>query len=372
MAQMSARVTGFPGPAIRREMVSSGISPAGIGAVAAACCLSFAARAAAEEAEPVHLTYDAPARCPSEAALLETISRDGGRLVQVPDEQPARSFLLHIAGTDPIVGRLLIRHRDGREAAREVDDIDCDVVMRALAVLVALSLKPVSTPPEPPAPENPTPSPPEPEVEGPLPAVPGLAAGPLPIEPGSSEYDDPRPSVRRPRGWRFDFSGEGTVSTGAAASLDPGFAAYLELLDEIPSFFAPSIRLGAEISAKQSFAAVDNVSRLVARLDACSFRAVASRPWSDDALTLEPCARIDVGRLDVKGWATGMELNAEQLWVAPAALLRLRWTSPGVFVELEGGALFPLTRNPFSGDGSSFAVPPIGATSGLGFGVYAM
>jgi hypothetical protein len=163
------------------------------------------------------------------------------------------------------------------------------------------------------------------------------------------------------------------VSTGAVPSLDPGFAAYLELLDEIPSFFAPSIRLGVEISAKQGFAAADDVSRLVARLDACSFRAVASRPWSDDALTLEPCARIDVGRLDVHGWATGMALNAEQLWVAPAALLRLRWTSPGVFVELEGGALFPLTRDHFfSGDGSGFAVPPIGATTGLGFGVYVL
>jgi hypothetical protein len=235
-----------------------------------------------------------------------------------------------------------------------------------------LSLKPVLTQPEPPAPEQPTPSQPEPEVEGPLPPVPGLAAGPLLFEPTRSEYDDPRPSVRRPRGWRFDFSGEGTVSTGAVPSLDPGFAAYLELLDEIPSFFAPSIRLGVEISAKQSFAAADNVSRLVARLDACSFRAVASRPWSDDALTLEPCARIDVGRLDVQGWATGMELKAERLWVAPAALLRLRWTSPGVFVELEGGALFPLIRGHFSGDGSDFAVPPMGATTGLGFGVYAL
>ena len=353
-------------------MASTGIGPAGIGAVAAACCLLFATRASAEDPEPVHLTYDAPARCPSEAALLETIARDGGRLVQVPYEQPARSFRLHIEGTDPIVGRLVIRRRDGREAPREVDDIDCDVVMRALAVLVALSLKPVSPEPEPPASETSTPSPQEPGFDGPLPPVPGLAAGPLPIEPTRSEYDDPRPSVRRPQGWRFDFSGEGTMSTGAVPSLDPGLAAYLELLDEIPSFFAPSIRLGVEISAKQGFAAADNVSRLVARLDACSFRAAATRPWSDDALTLEPCARIDVGRVDLQSWATGAQTRTERPWVAPAALLRLRWTSPGVFVELEGGALFPLIRDHFSVDGSSFAVPPIGATTGLGFGVFVL
>jgi hypothetical protein len=355
-------------------MASTGMGRVGIGALAGACCLVFATRASAEDAEPVHLTYDAPAQCPSEAALLAIVSRDGGRLVQVPEEQPARSFRLHIEGTGPIVGRLVIRHRDGREAVREIDDIDCDVVVRALAVLVAMSLTPpVSTQPEPPAPETPTPSPPEPGLDGPLPPVPGLAAGPFASEPPStSEDDDPRPSMQRPRGWRFDVSGEGTVNTGALPSLDPGFAGYLELVDEIPSLLAPSIRVGAEIDATQELTAADNVRRLVARVDACSFRAVLARPWADDAFTLAPCARIDVGRLDVQGWTTGTRTDAARLWVAPAALLRLRWTSPGVFVELEGGALFPLIRAHFSGDVPDFTVPWIGATSGLGFGVYVL
>jgi hypothetical protein len=267
---------------------------------------------------------------------------------------------------------------------REIRDGDCDVLASALALLVAMSLKPPPpTPPDPPLPS--LPSPPAPESDEPLPPVPGLAAGPFPpSEPGSSEYDDPRPSVPRPHGWRIDVSGEGTLSTGAIPSVDPGFAAYLELLDEKPSLFAPSIRLGAEVGENQMNDIRNSVvSRIVGRLDACSFRGMLSQPWSDQAFTLEPCLRIDVGRLGVQSWPVSStptpdgspvltQVETSRLWVAPAGLVRLRWTTPGIFVEIEGGVTVPLTREHFSGYALDFTVPPIGATTGVGFGIYVL
>jgi hypothetical protein len=110
---------------------------------------------------------------------------------------------------------------------------------------------------------------------------------------------------------------------------------------------------------------------------------VLSVAWSDQAFTLEPCVRIDVGRLGVQAWnpssnsGPGLMVETEQiesarLWLAPAGLLRLRWTSSAVFVEIEGGVTVPLARDRFTGYGLDFTVPPVGATAGLGFGVYVL
>ena len=108
-------------------------------------------------------------------------------------------------------------------------------------------------------------------------------------------------------------------------------------------------------------------------MDACPWRAMLSRPWSDDAFTLQACARTDVGRLDVEtpnlgipGTRTG---EAKRLWLSPAALLRVRWTSPRFFVEVEGGVAFPLLRERFFlQDALVFEVPPVAETTGFGLG----
>jgi hypothetical protein len=373
--------TGSPPAAMSRGMGSIAVQRARIAALVGIACALCAPRAAAEDAEPIHLAYDAPAGCASEAAFLDIVGRDGGQFVLAPATQPARSLRLHLEGEGPFRGTLVVRETDGTEATREMTGARCDDVVRSLAVLVALSLEPVpphvvptpETPPVSPTasePEVPPPAPTGP-VE-PLPAVPGLAAaipGTESREPSGSSDDGPV-SVRPPQGWRVDVSGETTLSTGAVPSLDLGLAAYVELLDETPSFLTPSIRVGVDLSKNQGDEFFTTVRRLVGRLDVCSFRLVLSRPWSDDAFTLQPCARLDVGRTDVEAFDTWAEVDAARLWVAPAALLRLRWTSPRIFVELEGGVAVPLVREHFMTPESDFEVPPIALTTGLGFGVF--
>jgi hypothetical protein len=348
---------------------------AGIGALVGAVGLLLATGASAREVEPVHFTYEAPAECPGESALLDMVARDGGRLVQVPDEHSARSFRVRIRGGHLVRGSLIVRDADGREAAREVSDPDCDVVVRALAVLVALSLRPpISTDPNPSTPEAPTSPPSESASKDKLPPAPessGAFTWPRP-----SESDASSQSTVRPHGWRLDLSLEGTESTGVMPWLDSAFAVYVELQDEIPSFLAPSIRLGTETGATQHDGLGTTAQRFVVRLDACSLRAVASSIWSDDTFTLEPCARVDIGRVDFESSFSGT--HAKWLWIEPATLLRLRWTTPTLFVELEGGVTFPLNQahwatpsaSPFSARMPDFVTPRIGATTGLGFGVY--
>jgi hypothetical protein len=352
-----------------------------IAALAGAGCALWAARAAAQDAEPIHLSYDAPPTCGTEGAFLDIVGRDGGPFVLAPETEPARSFRVHLEGDGPFRGTLVVRESDGAEATREMSGARCDDVVRSLAVLVALSLEPPLPPPaEPLTPETPASAPatPPPGPAEPLPAVPGFAAAiPGAGSPDPSGPSDDGPvSLRPPQGWRLDLSGETTLSTGAMPYLDLGLAAYAELLDETPNFLTPSIRIGIDLSKDQGDGFVTTIRRVVGRLDACSLRLVLSRPWSDDAFTLQPCARIDVGRIDVEASEPWAEVETARLWVAPAGLVRLRWTSPRIFVEFEGGVAVPLVRERFafasglSSPSPDFEVPPIALTTGLGFGVF--
>src|SRR6516164_2724774 len=88
--------------------------------------LVASAPASAQGALPVHLTFDAPAGCPGEEDFIAMIAQAGGRLVQVPEEQAVRSFVLQVTGTSPARGRLVIREGNGREAVRELNDSRCD------------------------------------------------------------------------------------------------------------------------------------------------------------------------------------------------------------------------------------------------------
>ena len=354
--------TGSPRAAIGREMGS--VRRTSIAALVGASCALCATRAGAQDAESIHFAYDAPAGCPRESEFLDLVGRDGGQFVPASGSQPARSFTVHIEEGDAVSGRLVVREADGSEAVREMGGARCDDVVRSLAVLVALALEPfVPTVPEPTVREAPPSGSP----------VPGFAVADPGVE-SSPELPEGDATARPPRtGWRLDISGEGTLSKGAAPSLDPGLALYVEALDESPHFLAPSIRVGFEIGATEGVSYVSAFKRIVGRLDACSLRAVLSRPWSDDAFTLEPCARLDVGRIVVGSTQDWGEVEARRLWIAPAALLRLRWTSPRFFVEAEGGAAFPLVRERFSFSGyvsgvPDFVVPPIAMTTGLGFG----
>ena len=197
-------------------------------------------------------------------------------------------------------------------------------------------------------------------------------------QPESPEFEPPA-EAPTPHRWRLGVSGEGTVSTGAAPSLAPAFAAYVELVDLSTAVFAPSLRVGVELAANEAVTNGGSVHRIVGRLDGCPWQAALSRPWSDDAFTLQACARIDLGRLELDPFGFGpmpvaRPAEVSRPWIAPAGLVRLGWRSPSFFLAVEGGAVVPLVRERFSFPSTRvppttpFEIPPLALTTGLGFG----
>jgi hypothetical protein len=345
-----------------------------VGAVVASC----AARASAQDAEPVRLAYDAPAGCPTESDFRELVARDGGALAPASNGGAARSVVVHIESSDSIVGTLVVRAADGTGAAREIHGDRCEDVARSLAVLVALVAEPAL--PAPPAPGPPAtvseaPAPLPPAV--PPPAVPGLAAPVEGTQPDSPEFEPPdeEPSPHR---WRLGIEGEGTLTRGVSPGSNPGIAGYVELADVSTRVFAPTVRLGVELAADEALDNVGTYRRFVGRLDACPWQAALARPWSDDAFTLQACARIDVGRIEVDPVPPTSGPSApevQRLWVAPAGLVRVGWRSPSLFLALEGGVACPLLRQRFwlhddALEPPAFTLPPplLTWTAGLGMG----
>jgi hypothetical protein len=323
--------------------------------------------ASAAEPERLHLSYNVPAECPSEGDFLDMVARDGGLLVRAADDELARSFAVRVQVSGSVDGWLVVRGVDGSEAARAIAGGRCDDVVRSLAVLVALSVEPGAS-------SSPVPSAPDASVEG----------APTTLERPTA------PDAVRPRRLRGAISAEGTLGGGAAPGAVPAVAAYIELLRDAPGAFEPSVRLGGEISATWTTSVMGpdtfvprsglvlpgstvgetTFQKLAARLDACPLRWLAARPWANDALSAQACARFEAGQLEAHARGFPNAKDARRLWAAAAPLLRLRWIFPAVFFEVEGGVVFPFARERFFMEPSTlvFEVPAVTGTLGLGFG----
>jgi hypothetical protein len=306
---------------------------------------STPARAGAGPTEEIHLTYEAPEGCPSEAQFLEAVDQNGGHLTRVGSERRARTFVVTIELARPAVGRLVIHNLDGRDAVRPIDGERCEDVVQSLAVLVALSLDP----------ERPDSPPPR-----------------LPPEPPARKETSTEVAVPLPReGWRLGAEahlgalGDGSVVWG----LD------VEALDDLPGAFAPSLRLGfertlASDSVGRAPGPTASVSRTLGRAEACPVRwKTTQRRWSPTTtVAAHLCARGEVGVLDVQ--PGDGKADVSRPWVATAGTLRLRATWSFLFLDLEGGATFPLVRDRFFFEPATnvYEVPPIAAAFELGFG----
>ncbi len=346
-----------------------------VGAVVASC----AARASAQDTKPVRLTYDAPAGCPTESDFREH-GRPRRRIGSRPAStvrSPTRSVVVHIESSDAVVGTLVVRADDGTDAMREIQGDRCEDVARSLAVLVALVAEPALPAPPAPVAQGAVSVAPAPLQPAPPLAVPGLAAPADGTQPESPEFEPPdeEPSPHR---WRLGIEGEGTLTRGVSPGSNPGIAGYVELADVSNRVLAPTVRLGVELAADETLDNVGTYRRLVGRLDACPWQAALSRPWSDDAFTLQACARIDVGRIEVDPTPPTTAPSApdvQRLWVAPAGLVRMGWRSPSLFLALEGGVASPLLRQRFwvhddALEPPAFTLPPplLTWTAGLGMG----
>jgi hypothetical protein len=312
---------------------------------------------AAVAAEPVRLVYRAPATCPDEAAFIAAVrARTAEALFVTGAETTSRTFTVSVDAVDPVnaigagfKGTLEVTDRQAQTAQRHFEAADCGQVASALALLTALTIDPNASMAEPPAP---------PAVARVIP-ISEPAPAPLPVR------------ADRPR-WEFAAGVGVSLASGLFPAVAVGPALVGEVAREPRGVWAPAIRVGL-LYAQTGFLGPSSSEAQyrwgAVRVEGCPVRAAFA------TLEVRPCARVDTGFL----WADGTEsaiavpTPATKGWLAAGAGARARWFPVRrFFVELEAGALLPITRPTFVFTGPAAVVhrtPPALATGGLGVGV---
>ena len=121
------------------------------------------ALAADPPVEAIHLSYVAPPVCPVEADLVSAVGDMGGTFREAEPSETARSFDVVVSKTPGgFTGSLSARTPAGDERVRTVTCPHCASVVRALGLVMAMTLA-EPPPPAPPAEDRPPPPlPPEP------------------------------------------------------------------------------------------------------------------------------------------------------------------------------------------------------------------
>ena len=317
------------------------------------------------QAEPVRVSYAAPADCPSEGAFIERVRSRVQRARYAEPGELARAFEVTVrnAPSDTgFVGYLEFVGADGRHAERNVKGATCDELASSLALITALAIDDRIEPAEP-------------AEMPPIPAPPPLAPSAPPKEAKPSLVASPReperaePAARERLRWDLGLSaGTATwITSNAAVTL----GAYVEL-------GAPKAGWSARLSvfdSRQTHTVTDvgsaDFATDWARLEACPIAVPMS-----SRLSLIPCAAVDLGVLHasaVKSPGLEPRASSNRLWAAGIALLRLGWqATPRWVAGLDAELGVPLTRSTFqfqSPNVDLFETPQIGAGGKIWLGL---
>lgn len=316
--------------------------------------LSVARRASAE-APPSVVWYRASAECPSEAEFLQRLA-DGARRARLAQAGDHIDFVVTLlAAPGETVGRLERQTQGGTVAIRELRDVSCARVADGLALSLDLALEPgaprASSAADPPLPPSSPPANPDTSADPGSPVAPPSAA-PVPKEepapPLSAPHTDPLPvsaarppaATSRPRAatlphWSLGLDG-GAISGVAPSALARG-AVFVQADHALPGVASElAFRLAVLGALGSPKTEIGPVKRWLTagRAEACPWR------WGGEALNVRPCLAFELG-------ATGASAaeQASSLWAAPGLGLRAGLAVlRGVGVELEAGALAPLSR----------------------------
>jgi hypothetical protein len=300
--------------------------------------------------ESVGVEYHAPVTCPDERAFVAQVSARTARFRRALGGA-ARTFVVTLAPAvgAGVHGRLDAVDAGGARTSRELDGDTCEQVIRALALVTALAIDPNAS------------LAPVPLSTAPPPAVP---------QPGPVRVRE-SPARGGLEGSWLD-AGAGATINGVVA---PGPLVGVELFVEgglAPNaLVSPSLRVGGELAPGASFDVPGSGSAsfalTVALLEACPLHA------SLGPVTLAPCMRADAGSLRGEGSNIAHPSHETRLWADVGAVARGRWAPwRGFFLEIQGGLVFPLTRDRFHFDVPDVTInraPAAGGTAAAGAGV---
>jgi len=373
--------------------------------------------AADEPAEPVRLTYQAPAGCPDEAAFVARLLARTRRVRPAWPGEHARTFAVVVNAGSPASGQVTIRGDVGSDKTRSLQGDTCSDVADGMALVVALAIDPhwgagpsppasapvagpaddsahgatsraplaeVNVPPAPAEEGNASPPPsPGPSAEGNAALNP--PAGPsalLVVAPAESPADrtvapvpevassDHAPPEVSATARSFFVGGDFAVATGVAPGALFGGSPYVGWRGNRAGWVDPSVRLAFLRATSDTIDVVGeglaNFTWTVGRLDVCP---LASPRWAARA---QACVRAEAGALEGRGFGISGAADRLRAWLAAGPILRVEWALPWrLFVDAEAGLLLRVTDDHFvfQPDVSIDRVPWVGATTGIGLGI---
>lgn len=306
--------------------------------------LSLLSTARAEAVStPIHLEYRSGEGCPNEAAFAARLHARMMGGAGSETDGPLRVLIAVDGSGEGAVGQLTIEARSGETTTRQISGPSCEQIVDALAFVVALTLDPAAS----------------------------AAAAPAP--PSAGPPAD-APAARAPSGttWRLSAAAHASLTGAFPPGLQVSVPVFVELGDESPATlhrWTPSVRAGFERSFGASVQIPQGSARFVwtvGRLDLCASWSVAPQ------FTVGPCLGADLGEIDGEG-SIAHPRQASPFWFALGGIVRGRWQvrSP-VFLEVDAGAVVPVTRNAFVFDPDTllYRVPAVSERVSGGLGAY--
>lgn len=272
-------------------------------------------------ASTFHTRYSAPEGCPSRDEFVAAIEQRLPGWTHV-DSGAEREVSLEIRSTDAgFTGSVSV---DATARPREVAGPRCDSVMRALALVAAVSLDPnaaLATEP------TTAPAPPVPEPVTPTPPTPPLASSTAPTPPREASAT---PS--------FGFGAGGALLFGPAPSALYGVEAHLEL-------GTPSRDLLVRLSGARSFTGTVAVGSGEARFDLIQGEIAGCYLPVRSSVSLATCLITDLGSIQAEGEPSDSLAETKtstRLWAASGARLGFDFRIVGPLrVQSSMGVLIP-------------------------------
>lgn len=295
----------------------------GLGMTLALCFLSMRAPAEPgsmdETSTPLtySLEYSADPQCPSEADFVARVKQRSQRAERTRDSAPV-AIDIEVTSAPPRGNLQYIEA--GSDARREVEGADCDEIVSALALIVALLVDPAA---EPDAPKT----------------RPGAVQKPAPRGPSGPVSPRGVPRTLQP------FIG---VRGGALRGVADGFVPYLGAGAGVQSAGAGSIAPAARLDLLFAQGTANNASGTAELQWLAARAALCGAGSSQSALSWRACATFEGGRLAARGVGLASPRSAAVAWYGPGAQLGVGVRPVSVLnLSAEAGAVVNLTRDSF-------------------------
>jgi hypothetical protein len=315
-------------------------------------------------ADAIHITYTAPAGCPSDAAFLWQVR---SRVREV--HALATRYEIVVTSDARQVRGVLRVQEESRETVRHLTGASCEEVAEGLALIMALLIDPgASTAPARDLPPATPPASREPVQPPKLPPPEGL---PEPSDTAVALHPSPPPSPPPSRHVSLEAGGVLFLRNAIAPGVNASGGPFVETEILGSGLVSPRLRMSVEFGSSQPVFVGDgraDFSWTTGILDSCAVvQLVRSR------LALPLCVGLDFGRIVATGSHVPDPQTERKAWLSIDTTARVDWSPAdgSWFLELDAGAQTPLYRARFyfSPSTTLYTTPKVAAFAGIGVGL---